>query len=107
MLFMAIVIPVAMQGVQLANRAGVVAYRKSVATRLADQKLNELLATDTWQTAGQSGAFAGRYRDYRWQLRHEQWIDTNMKLIEVEVFYLVQNQEYEVRLSTLVREATQ
>lgn len=107
MLFMAIVIPVAMQGVQLANRAGVVAYRKSVATRLADQKLNELLVTDTWQTAGQSGAFSGRYRDYRWQLRHEQWIDTNMKLIAVEVSYLVQNQEYEVRLSTLVREATQ
>ena len=35
LLFMAIVIPVAMQGVQVANRAGVAAQRKTVAIQLA------------------------------------------------------------------------
>jgi len=107
LLFMAIVIPVAMQGMQLANRAGVVAYRKSVATRLADQQLNELLVLGTWQSAGQGGSFSGRYRDYRWRLSLEPWIDPNMRLISMEVSYLVQNHEYQVRLSTLVPEVTQ
>jgi type II secretory pathway pseudopilin PulG len=106
MLFMAIVIPVAMQGMQLANRAGVVAYRKSVAIRLADQQLNELLTLGTWQGGGQNGSFMGRYQSYRWRLTQETWTDPNMLLLTMEVSYLVQNQEYQVRLSTLVPEAT-
>ncbi len=41
--FMAIVIPVAIEGLRIANRAGVVAQRKTVAARVADSVLNEAL----------------------------------------------------------------
>ena len=48
MLFMAIVIPVAVRGVMLANRAGVVAERKRVAAELADRLLVETIVTQQW-----------------------------------------------------------
>lgn len=101
MLFMAIVIPVAMQGVQLASRAGIVAHRKSVATRLGDMKLNELMVTGVWSNSAPRGNFDGRYRDYTWNLRTEQWTNSAFRLLTLEVDYQVQNKNYSVLLSTL------
>ena len=40
LLFMAIVIPVAVQGLQIASRAGSVSERKALGARLAESKLN-------------------------------------------------------------------
>src|SRR6478735_6417980 len=45
LLFMAIVIPVAVQGLRIASRAGSLSERKAIAARLADSKLNELVVT--------------------------------------------------------------
>ena len=44
LVFMAIVIPVAMQGLHIAGRAGAVAERKREAVRVAERVLNENLA---------------------------------------------------------------
>ncbi len=54
MLFMAIVIPVAMQGLRIAALAGEVGQRKIVAARIANKLLNEL-RKDWLQNTGQSG----------------------------------------------------
>lgn len=99
---MAIVIPVALQGLQVANRAGVVAQRKSVAVQLADGLLNELIATGEWQTSSQSGDFGTRWNGYRWRIMNENWTRENMRMLTIEVTYPVQNQEYNVRLTTLL-----
>ena len=57
MVFVAIVIPVAVEGVLIANRAGTVAERKRVAARLADRLLAELVLTGEWADAsGLSGS---------------------------------------------------
>ena len=48
---MAIVIPVVMQGVSIANRAGVGAERKEIAVQLAANMLNQLSISNLWQTA--------------------------------------------------------
>src|SRR6266513_339917 len=54
LLFMAIVIPVAVQGLRIASRAGSVAERKSAAARVAEKILNENLVTTNWNRSEQS-----------------------------------------------------
>lgn len=100
---MAIVIPVAVEGLRIANRAGVVAQRKGVAAQLADSFLNELVVTGAWQDSAQSGTFAPDWSSYRWTLQNEGWGRDAMRMLTVAVFYQVQDHEYNVQLSTLVQ----
>jgi type II secretory pathway pseudopilin PulG len=105
LVFMAIVIPVAMEGLQVANRAGVVAQRKGVAAQLADGMLNDLIVTNGWRTVRPSGTFSqDLLKGYRWVTENDMWTDDAMRLVSVEVFYMVQSREYSVRLSTLVQD---
>jgi hypothetical protein len=102
LLFMAIVIPVSVEGIRVANRAGVVAQRKGIAARLGENLLNELVVTGRWQDSSQSGVFEEGPQNFRWRLRNEPWNIDAMRVITVEVTFNAQNQEYHVRLSTLV-----
>jgi prepilin-type N-terminal cleavage/methylation domain-containing protein len=106
MLFMAIVIPVALQGLRIASRAGAVAARKGVAVQLADSKLNELIVTGQWHNSGQGGACGAEWPGYQWTVKNEAWGgDTTLnglRLITVEVTYPVQGQNYNVHLSTVL-----
>jgi hypothetical protein len=102
LMFMAIVIPVAVQGLRVANQAGQVGQRKLVAARIADRVLNELVATGQWQKSVQSGVAQEASREYRWSVRLEPWNQTALRLMTVQVFFPVQGQEYDVRLSTIV-----
>jgi type II secretory pathway pseudopilin PulG len=109
MLFMAIVIPVALRGVTIANRAGVVAERSRVAAELADSKLTEVVLTEDWRNGAQNGYFdegvgGEDSSSYRWALETKAWEKNVMRLITVRVFYTVQGKEYEVSLSTLAQE---
>jgi hypothetical protein len=104
LVFMAIVIPVAMQGLQIANRAGVVAERKDAAIQLADRLLNEIIVTTNWSNVGQRGVLRQNGREFQWRMLNEPWTETALRLISVEVTYVVQSREYRVLLSTLVKE---
>lgn len=101
LLFMAIVIPVAIQALRVASLAGQVAERKAVAARIADRVLNESLATGQWVRTSQGGSFFEGPHEYRWELDNEPWELGVLRELSVEVFYTVQGQEYEVRLTTL------
>jgi type II secretion system protein I len=103
LVFMAIVIPVAMQGLQLASRAGIVAERKAMAVQLADRLLNETVITDNWRNTGQGGTLTQDGKTFSWHLYNEAWLDNTMRLLSVEVTYQVQGREYIVRVSTLVK----
>ena len=107
MVFMGIVIPVAIQGLRIAGRAGVAAERKSVAVQLAESVLNELIVTGQSTTSGQSGSFEPQWPGYRWTARTEAWQQAPVRLFSVEVTYPVQSQTYTVRLSTLVADLNQ
>jgi type II secretory pathway pseudopilin PulG len=103
LLFMAIVIPVAVHGLQVASQAGTVADRKATAARLAENKLNELIVTGQWQSAAQKGTVRDGRLTYPWQLETEPWTeDAVMRLVTVQVTVPVQGRDYEVRVSTLV-----
>ena len=103
LLFMAIVIPVAVQGLHVASRAGSVAERKAIGARLAETKLNELIVTGQWQSSAQKGTVQDGWQSYTWQLQTEPWVeDATMWLVTVQVSVPVQGRDYEVAVSTLV-----
>jgi len=102
LMFMAIVIPVAMQGLNIASRAGAVAERKREAARVAERLLNETVATTNSIQSAQSGVVKELDREYQWKLRTDRWTESTMQLLTVEVTYPVQGKDYSVQLSTLV-----
>lgn len=103
LLFMAIVIPVAMQGLLIASRAGVVSERKGVAMRLAESKLNELVVTGEWQSTAQDGTLQEGFRSYAWRVEAEPWSEDGvMRLLTVHVTVPVEGRDYDVHVSTLV-----
>lgn len=102
MLFVAIVIPVAIHGLVVANRAGVVADRTRVASQLAESLLTEFSITDGWRDADNAGDFGQDWPGYRWVFGDEAWGEDTMRLISIAVVFTVQDREYSVRLSTLV-----
>jgi Tfp pilus assembly protein PilV len=105
MLFMAIVIPVAVQGLRVASLSGVVADRKGQAARIAERLLAESLTATNWNKSVQNGTLYEGDRTFRWTLRNENWNqDATMNaphLLSVEVTYAVQDRDYMVRLYTL------
>ena len=105
LLFMAIVLPVAIEGLHIASLAGAVAERKGEAARVAQRVLNESLVTTNWNTPTQTGSITEGHRQFRWTLQNDLWNqDPNQSVIRqvsVEVFYTAQNREYSVKLSTL------
>jgi type II secretory pathway pseudopilin PulG len=103
LLFMAIVIPVVVQGLHIASRAGSAAERKAVGARLAESKLNELIVTGQWQSSAQQGTIQEGWQSYSWTLQSEPWVeDGAMRLVSVHVSVPVQGQNCDVAVSTLV-----
>lgn len=106
MVFMAIVIPVALEGLSIASRAGEVAARKGEAALVAERILNECIVTTNWNQAVQNGSVRQGIRDFRWTLRNVPWNEdftrTEMRLLSVEVTFTAQGRDYATRLSTLV-----
>ena len=101
LLFMAIVIPVAVQALQVSSQAGQVANRKAAAARIADQILHEQMITSEWRQGNPSGTIREGAYEFRWQMRNELWNKDSMRLVSAVVTYAVQGHDYEVRLTTL------
>lgn len=106
LLFMAIVVPVAIDGLHIASLAGAVAQRKGQAARIAQQVLNESLVTTNWSQSLQTGSTIEGQREFRWTLRNDPWTqDPNqnmMQQLSVEVEFTTQDRPYSVKLTTLV-----
>lgn len=106
LVFMAILIPVAIECLSIASRAGEVAVRKGEAALVAERLLNENIVTTNWNRSSQSGTIQQGPREFRWQLRNEPWNqDPNqnaMRLVSIEVTFSAQGRDYPVRMSTLV-----
>ena len=107
LVFMAIVIPVVMQGISIANRAGVGAERKEIAVQLAANMLNQLSISNFWQTAQASGTFEQDYPGYAWSMQQQTWPDGDMQQLTLEVTYPLQGGIFAVELSTLVDDSVQ
>src|SRR6266853_6025635 len=71
MVFMAILIPVALEGLSIASRAGEVAARKSEAALVAEKVLNERIVTTNWSGTVQSGVVRQGLREFKWTLHND------------------------------------
>jgi type II secretory pathway component PulJ len=111
LLFMAIVIPVAIEGMHIASRVGTVSERKGEAARVAQRLLAETLVTTNWSQAVQGGTVTEGQREFAWTMHSDPWNqDPSQNIIRqlsVEVKFTAQNQEYAVRMSTLVDSSQQ
>jgi len=106
LLLMAIIVPVAMQGVQIASRAGTLGQRKAAAMRVAERVLNELIATDGLTQNTGSGTVAEGDQSYAWTMQTETWPEDAMNLVTVRVVFNVQGNDYNVSLSSIYDPAT-
>ena len=102
MAFLAILIPVVVECLQIASRAGEVAERKTEAARVAERILNENIVTTNWNNqTSQSGTVSEGIREFDWTLNNEAWSQDPMRLLTVQVKYTVQGHDYTVDLSTI------
>jgi prepilin-type N-terminal cleavage/methylation domain-containing protein len=106
LLLMAIIVPVAMQGVQIASRAGTLGQRKAAAMRVAERVLNELIATDGLTQSTGSGTAAEGDQTYAWTMQTETWPEDAMNVVTVRVVFNVQGNDYNVSLSSIYDPAT-
>ena len=102
MVFMAIVMPVIMQALGIANRAGQVAQRKASAARIADRVLNEYVANGHHSRGSQRGVVEEGPYEFEWNISIENWREDNMRMVTAHVTYPVQGTQYSVEMSTLV-----
>ena len=111
LVFMAIVIPVALEAMHVASRAGTVAARKGEAARVAQRLLAETLVTTNWSQSVQSGTLTESQREFDWTMHSDPWSqDPSQNVIRqlsVEVKFTAQNQPYSVRMTTLVDSSQQ
>jgi prepilin-type N-terminal cleavage/methylation domain-containing protein len=105
LLLLAIVIPVALQGLRVASKAGEVGQRKMIAARIGNKVLNELKVTGQLQNTGQTGVVQDHGIGYRWTVKNQSWTEdtlSQMILATLTVSFSAQGQSFDVHLSTLV-----
>jgi type II secretory pathway pseudopilin PulG len=107
MLFLAIVIPAAVEALHVSSLAGEVAARKGAAARIADRVLNESLVMTNWNNGVQNGTVSEGALDFRWTLSSQSWPQDAMQLVTAEVKFPAQGKDYSVKLSTLASLQTQ
>ena len=106
MLFLAIVIPTAVEALHVSSLAGEVAARKGAAARIADRILNESLVMTNWNNGAQNGTVSEGALDFRWTLTSQTWPVDAMELLTAEVKYYAQGRDYSVKLCTLANPQT-
>jgi hypothetical protein len=107
LLFLAIVIPTAVEALHVASLAGEVAVRKSAAARVADRILNESLVTTNWGGGTQSGTVTEGILDFKWKLTSRNWPEDSMQWLTAEVTFSAQGKDCSVTLGTLANTQSQ
>lgn len=103
MVFLAILIPVVVESLNLSTRAAAYSDRKTTAAQLAENKLNENILFRTAGIANRetTGEFGPDFPGYRYEIRENTWSSDSLTEITVEVFFTVQGHEDSIALTTL------
>jgi type II secretory pathway pseudopilin PulG len=107
MVFLAIVIPVAVQALHVSSLAGQVAARKGEAARVADRVLNQSIVLTNWSSGSQNGTFTEGSDEFRWKLSSQNWSKDSMELLTADVTFSAQGHDYTVTMSTLANQQNQ
>jgi len=101
LLMMAIIIPVAIEGMSVASRVAVLGQRKAAAMRVGERVLNELLVETQIQQASASGTAYEGESSFPWVMRVDNWPEDAMQQMTVTVSFTVQGGAHEVSVATL------
>ena len=99
---MAIVIPVAIEGTAVANRAGQLGLRKAAATRIAQRILHETVVSGSASQLGERGTIQEGNSVYEWELFTQPWEVDAMDEVTVLVTFELQGQIFDLELTTLI-----
>ena len=97
----AVVLPVALQAISTSVKVGSVTRDKLIASELAQNKLREILATESWQDGDESGDFENFPR-YQWESWTEDWQGSVVQLLHVQIKWTFRQSERTLQLDTLV-----
>lgn len=103
MLLVAVVIPPVMKGISITIAVASDSAFKSEAAALAQNKLAEILIEDMWKSSNIDGDFGDDYPAYRWKMISDNWSQSGLNEITVEVSWESRGSQRKVELSTLVR----
>ncbi len=110
MMLLAIVMPAIMKGVSLGIMAASDAKRRTEASGLAQEKLSEIVAAQTWTSGNLSGDFSPNWPGYQWQATVQAWPDdttgTGIQEIDLTVTWQSRGKPSSLTLSTLASEST-
>jgi prepilin-type N-terminal cleavage/methylation domain-containing protein len=98
---MAIIIPVAIHGVEIASRAGNLGQRKATAMRIAERVLNEQIVTSQSIPSNSNGTVTEDGIAYPWTLTTDTWPEEPMSVLKVRVTFSLQGNSYDMSVSTL------
>jgi type II secretion system protein I len=101
LLLMAIVIPVALQAISTASRAGTLGQRKAAAMRVAERMIDELIVTGQTSQNTASGTTDDGDMTYTWSMQTTSWTEDSMTQMTVKVVFTLQGNDFEVSASTL------
>jgi type II secretory pathway pseudopilin PulG len=107
LMFMAIVIPVAIEVLHVSSLAGEVAARKGEAARVAARILSEDLVTTNWSGGAQNGTVTEGSDSFSWTLTTQTWPQDQMELLTAEVTFQAQGRNISVKMSTLANQQSQ
>jgi general secretion pathway protein I len=99
----AIILPVAMEGISLSTRMASESKRKIEAAALAEKKLTELIVTEDWMNGDDIGDFEDEYPDFTWRYEVSDWEKEDLiRQIDLHVEWTASNKTHSVTVTTLV-----
>jgi general secretion pathway protein I len=102
LMFMAIVIPVAVDALHVASLSGEFAARKAEAARVADRVLNENIINTNWSSGGMTGTAIEGGHEYQYTVNNQSWPqDSTMQLLTAEVTFSAGGRQCSFRMNTL------
>ena len=102
LMLIALVVPVAMEAMAVASRAGELGRRKAAAMRVGERVLGELLAEGQLATGATSGVAQEGPFEYPWSVRLENWPEDALQQATVTVTFALRGTTQEIALSTLL-----
>ncbi len=102
LMLIALVVPVAMEAMAVASRAGELGQRKAAAVRVGERVLGELLLEGQLAAGASSGVAQEGPFEYPWSARVENWPEDALQQVTVTVTFSVRGTAQEIALATLL-----
>lgn len=102
----AVVLPIALNGISLATALGSQTRLRSQAATLARLKLDELAVDRTWQSGSLAGDFGAEQPEFRWSATVGDYDGGTLRQLDVDVAWEGRHGQQHVTMTTLVQSET-